>query len=103
MWKVHVLTWRPILSKAAIRARRAKEFVSKSTLISKNRHGATSRLSPRQTSRSDLQSSLDVYDSKQSRVRSVRQNLRKAAEGIVGKVHFGPYRAKLGNRAGEPS
>ena len=49
---------------------------------------ATPRLHSWHVRRMDAWSSLVRNESKQSRVRSVRQNLEKAAECIVGKLHF---------------
>ena len=46
------------------------------------------RLHSWEVRRKDSWSSFDVNERKQSRIRSVRQNLRKATEGIVPNLHF---------------
>lgn len=71
-----------------MRAGLVKVFVPKEMLTSLNRAGATPRLHSRDVRRNDAWSSLVVNESRQSRVRSVRQNLRKAAEAIVANLHF---------------
>ena len=80
--KVKVLTCWPMLSSALRRALREKQLVLKLTLISANKYCATGPAVSRLAKRSARRSSCGTYDRKHSRVRSVRQNWMKAAEGM---------------------
>ena len=88
MLKVKVLTCWPMLSSALKRALREKQFVLKLTFISANRYCATGPAVSRLAKRRARRSSCGTYARKHSRVRSVRQNLTKAAEGIFEISHI---------------
>ena len=92
-------------SSAAVRARRVNVFALKGMWMSEKSWGATFTLKSWHTKRSDALSSLLVCDRRFSRVRSVRQNLRKAADGIVVMAHLVPemcfcgyWKYKVGKR-----
>jgi hypothetical protein len=77
-----------MLSKALRRALREKVLVLKLTLTLANRYGATGPAVSRDARRRAGRSSCATYERKHSRVRSVRQNLMKAAEGMSGILHI---------------
>ena len=93
--KVKVLTCWPMLSNALRRAWREKQLVLKLTLMSANRYGATGPAVSRHARRNARRSSCVANERKHSRVRSVRQNLTKAAEGMIVMLHYSACCSRL--------